>query len=150
MLRSVARRARVGRPVNVLNFQNRREKPRAAELPCVPRGTKGIAAWRLAPAPWGALLVWGKAASGPPPRSGLTIEGRDAEVLGGCWAVVGGWGSYGCGMWVHGHCYSVDLGWPNRETQSCGMLCCQSPPSTRNGEMHTSRPNLKSPQGTGP
>lgn len=92
MLRSVARRARVGRPVNVLNFQNRREKPRAAELPCVPRGTKGIAAWRLAPAPWGALLVWGKAASGPPPRSGLTIEGRDAEVLGGCWAVVGGGG----------------------------------------------------------
>lgn len=67
MLRSVAGRARVGRPVNVLNFQNRREKPRAAEPPCVPRGTKGIAAWRPAPAPWGALLVWGQSSSRVPP-----------------------------------------------------------------------------------
>lgn len=67
MLRSVAGRARVGRPVNVLNFQNRREKPRAAEPPCVPRGTKGIAAWRPAPAPWGALRVWGQSSSRVPP-----------------------------------------------------------------------------------
>lgn len=44
--RSVAGRARVGRPVNVLNFQNRREKPRAAEFPHTPRRTKGIPARR--------------------------------------------------------------------------------------------------------
>lgn len=46
MPRSVAGRARVGRPVNVLNFQNRREKPRAAEFPHTPRRTKGIPARR--------------------------------------------------------------------------------------------------------
>lgn len=62
--RSVAGRARVGRPVNVLNFQNRREKPRAAEFPRTPRRTKGIPArQRHGQAPW---LVPSHPALGPP------------------------------------------------------------------------------------
>lgn len=87
--RSVAGRARVGRPVNVLNFQNRREKPRAAEFPHTPRRTKGIPArrrhgqapstpvpsplFRLALGSPGMLSAGAMRRGAPPPPSGLAL-----------------------------------------------------------------------------
>lgn len=122
MPRSVAGRARVGRPVNVLNFQNRREKPRAAEFPHTPRRTKGIPARRRhgqapstpVPPPLfqlslgsPSMLSAGAMRRGPPPSGlALIIAGREIVVVpvkGGCQA----WGW----RWVLRRVPHGDDGW---------------------------------------
>lgn len=144
-----------GPPCKCFEFPKQEGEAKSCRATVCAKRDKGHRCLAPGPGPVGGSAgVGAKQLQGPPPSPspspspGVTIAGGDAAVLGGHRAAGGGWGSYGCGggLWVHTHCYSVDLGWPNRGTRSCGMLRCQSPTHQEWGKCIRAAPS-RSPRG---